>query len=126
MKPFRWYEGRQGGYFKMLLATSRRLKFDCYVLRIPDGAEIVPHRDPTSPGYGHHRINVILKRPCIGTGVIEVDGPSRWFGGRIMYMRPDLYTHWMTKVDMMWSRESVYILSIGWLRKERPHNQEQP
>lgn len=121
MKLFTWENGRQGGaYQKLLLAISHRFKFDCYILRIRDGTEIPKHTDPAIPGFGHHRVNIVLKKPCIGTGQIEVDGPCKKFGDRVTYMRPDLYPHWLTKVDMMWSNESVYILSFGWLKKEKP------
>lgn len=127
MKWLRWDKGRQGtGYGKMLLATSRLLRFDCYLLRIPDGVGVPEHTDPAVPGYEHHRLNVFLKRPCIGTGVVSIEGQHRrWLGGRVHLFRPDLYPHSMTPVETMWSDEHAYILSIGWLRRAGSTKEQQ-
>jgi len=116
-KLWRWESGRQGtGYDKLLLATSERLKFDLYLLRFPRDCVVPRHRDPTVPGYEHHRVNITLKKPLIG-GEIVVDGPShRALGGRYMRFRPDLYLHWMTAVEYIWPA-NMYVLSFGWLRK---------
>jgi hypothetical protein len=119
MKWLQWDSGRQdSGYLKILLATSRRLKFDCYILKFPDGVGIPPHTDPSVEGYEHHRLNIFLNKPCIGTGIVSINGPfKQWLSGRIQLFRPDLYTHSMTPAEQMWSNQSLYILSIGWLKK---------
>jgi len=120
MKWLRWDHGRQGsGYSKMLLAQSKFFKFDCYILKVPDGVGIPEHVDPAIEGYEHHRLNAILNKPCVGTGQIVVKGPIRKIGERIMIFRPDLYPHSMTPVSYIWSDNSLYILSIGWLRKKK-------
>jgi hypothetical protein len=50
----------------MLLAQSKLLKFDCYLLRFPTGAEVKPHTDPVDPAYKHYRLNIVVKRPDLG------------------------------------------------------------
>lgn len=119
MKWLQWDYGRQGsGYSKLLLAMSKRLKFDCYILRFPDGVGIPEHTDPAVDGYEHHRLNIFLNSPCVGTGKVTINGPYKsWFNDRIQLFRPDLYKHNMTPVEFIWSKDSLYILSIGWLKK---------
>lgn len=126
MKLFTWDDGRQlSGYRKMLLATSKLLKFDVYILKIPDGAGVPKHRDPVAPGYEHHRINIDLKRGAF-FGNVVLDGPFKTFlFGRILYFRPDIVTHWVLPngpgfghmEEWLESPDSSYILSIGWLKK---------
>lgn len=121
MKLLRWDNGRQlSGYSKMLLATSKLLKFDCYLLRVPQGCAVPPHTDPAVPGYGHHRVNIQLNRSVLGTGKMLVEGPVKLFlFGRAAYFRPDLYLHWMTPGDdFIQTDHNTYILTIGWLRRE--------
>jgi hypothetical protein len=114
----RWESGRQkSGYDKLLLASSKRLKFDLYLLRFPRDCSVPEHRDPAVPGYEHHRINLTLKKPLHG-GEIVVHGPCiRRLCGRYMRFRPDLYLHWMTSVEYIWNTSHMYVLSLGWLRK---------
>jgi hypothetical protein len=125
MKWLRWDTGRQlSGYSKMLLAASKLLKFDVYLIKIPVGCGIPEHTDPAAPGYEHHRLNIALKSPCIGTGKMHVKGPAKIFlGGRGILFRPDLYKHRMDPVDFIFSNESMYLLSIGWLRREKSADQ---
>ena len=119
MKWLRWDTGRQeSGYSKLLVVTSKWLKFDCYILKFPEGTGIPDHIDPAIEGYEHHRLNLILNKPCIGTGEIKVDGPARWIGDRLMIFRPDMYWHSMTPVSFIWEK-NCYILSVGWLKKEK-------
>ena len=110
---WRWRPGRQDGkYEKLLLATSKWLKFDCYLLWFHQGCEVPPHRDPVKPGYRHHRLNITLKMPFRG-GEVYVNGPCRqWFKKRIMLFRPDVHRHGMTK-----PHSPMMMLSIGWLTK---------
>lgn len=121
MKWLKWESGRQDSkYSKLLLATSSFFKFDMYILRFPDGEGIPPHTDPSIENYEHHRLNIFLNSPCVGTGLVKIDGPhKRWWNDRIHLFRPDLHTHSMTPVSFIWSRDSLYILSIGWLRKKK-------
>lgn len=120
MKWLRWDYGRQAsGYSKLLLASSKLLKFDCYILRFPVGVSVPEHQDPTIPGYEHHRFNYMVKTPCIGSGVVHVKGPFKSFGRRGMLFRPDLYPHSMTACDFIFSNESAYMLSIGWLKRAK-------
>jgi hypothetical protein len=124
MKWLRWDGGRQlSGYSKMLIAASKLLKFDCYIIKIPDGAAIPEHIDPSPAGYEHHRLNIALKKPCIGTGKMVVNGPAKIFlWGRAILFRPDLYKHHLEPVEFIFSNESMYLLSIGWLKKTPHHN----
>lgn len=118
MKWLTWDYGRQkSGYSKLLLAISKRFKFDCYLIRVPGGCDIPEHTDPAVDGYEHHRINITLNRPAPGTGRIYVAGPVRWIGKRIMIFRPDLYRHSMTSPDFLFCN-AMYILTIGWLKKK--------
>jgi hypothetical protein len=119
MKLFKWDEGRQySGYRKMLLAVSTRLKFDVWLIKIPDGSGVPSHTDPATPGYEHHRLNIMINKPGVGSGKMQVKGPAKIFlFGRAILFRPDLYEHWMTPVDFIWSEDSTYLLSIGWLRR---------
>jgi len=126
MKWLTWDKGRQdSGYEKMLLATSKFFKFDCYILKFPDGVGIPTHVDPSIPGYEHHRFNFFLTTPSIGTGVVTIEGPH-WETkhGRAHKFRPDLYQHHMTPARRIWSNNATYILSIGWLKKKVYKHQE--
>lgn len=120
-KLFKWERGRQGpGYAKLLLAQSKWLGFDLYLLKVDKNVSIPPHVDPVPYG-DHHRINVMLSRHEIGsTVVIDKDGSPRE-GGFIHYLRPDIHEHFMSKVQ----GRPTYILSFGWLtnkhRKNDPH-----
>lgn len=121
MKWLTWDKGRQvGRYSKLLLATSKRLKFDMYIIKIPDGSAIMEHRDPALEGYEHHRFNLFLNRFGRIDNNIKVQGPSSsWMNGRAVKFRPDLYLHSMRHIDQLWSGNNTYILSIGWLKKEK-------
>ena len=121
MKFLSWDDGRQlSGYSKMLLAISERFKFDVYLIRIPDGCGVPKHRDPAKEGFDHHRVNIAINKPSLGTGNMHIAGPAKKFlFDRIIYFRPDLYVHSMDPVDFIWSDHSAYILSIGWLRKSK-------
>lgn len=108
---FKWEAGRQGtGYEKLKLFESKWLKADCYLLRYKPGSNAPYHRDPTVPGYEHHRINITLKRAWIGGDVwIEDRGHVL---SRIFKFRPDIYDHAVSIVRA----GTRYVLSIGWLQ----------
>lgn len=114
MKLFKWQEGRQeGGYKVLTLINNKFFKFDCHILKYPEGSRIPPHVDPAKEGYRHFRLNIVLKEPKLG-GTFACGKPIfRW--GRISLFRPDQETHSVTKV-LIGSR---YVLSFGWLSKER-------
>lgn len=118
-KWLRWENGRQdSGYGKLLLAQSKSLKFDFYLLRIPVNGFVPRHIDPAVDGFEHHRVNITLNKSCPNTGMVMVEGPAKtWLNKRIMRFRPDLYFHSMTPVDCIWCNH-MYILSFGWLRKQ--------
>jgi len=117
MKLWKWIHGRQEAeYSKLPLLLGKT--FDFYLLKFPDKSSIPCHVDPVSSGLKHHRLNITVKSPCIGTGRFRCSGPYKsWLGGRIVYFRPDIYSHSLTTVDMMWSNESMYMLSFGWVTR---------
>lgn len=122
MKLWQWERGRQNGeYSKFTIAFSKRLKFDCYIIVIPDGAEVPWHIDPTPSGFEHHRVNITLWKPKHGGDTtIDLGGPrgeamppnyvqpGRWY-----HFRPDLYRHCVSEAI----NGNLVLLSFGWLRK---------
>ena len=112
---FNWQEGRQGsGYRKALLATSKFLKFDLYLLHYPDGSYIAWHTDPAVEGYEHHRINITLKKPRGGGQFITRKGNvTIMWKSRIVKFRPDITEHCVSMCH-----GERYVLSLGWLRKK--------
>lgn len=118
-----WERGRQdGGYDKLKLLESKRLRFDLYLLRFPEGSVVPMHRDPSPDGFSHHRVNITLRFAARGGLTLiarqpelgQLETPKYRYEERRWYrFRPDLYTHMMTSV-----REgSVLMLSFGWLTK---------
>jgi hypothetical protein len=122
MKFWTWEYGRQnGGYSKMLLAGSKRLKFDVYLLRLPTHSIVRPHKDPSPNGYEHHRLNITLKSARWG-GVTMIENQDQVVdlldfieAPKIYHFRPDQVYHYVTTV----LDGEVWLLSIGWLRKAK-------
>ena len=121
MKLWRWEHGRQnGGYSKFTLAFSKRLKFDAYIIRLPQGSMVPPHTDPAIEGYEHHRVNITLRSAKTG-GVTYFDPypfATRNFSQRApkhYHFRPDVLRHYVTAI----LKGEVWLLSFGWLRKSR-------
>lgn len=110
----RWQPGRQGtGYEKcLLLASTWPVPFDLYLLRYRPGQGIPPHRDPV-PRMRHFRANLVLTRGQEG-GAFRCEHPL-FSKGRLHVFRSDLSEH---AVEPM-VRGTRYVLSLGWLRKER-------
>ncbi|MEH6565282.1 MAG: 2OG-Fe(II) oxygenase [Halopseudomonas sp.] len=110
---FRWQKGRQGtGYDKMLLLTaSWPVRFDSYLIRYPEGAEIPPHTDPVAVGR-HYRLNIVLKASHAG-GEFVCATPL-FATRRIKLFRPDACEHSVTRVV----GGSRYVLSLGWVLKK--------
>jgi hypothetical protein len=108
----RWERGRQKtGYDKLLLVANPVLiRFDCYLLRFPEGSEIPPHRDPVKGGR-HYRLNLIVKRSPAG-GEFVCSDPI-FETRRLKLFRSDVCTHSVTRVE----GGSRYVLSIGWVLK---------
>ena len=105
-----WTEGRQGtGYFKIKIFSFFRV--DCYILKFPKSSKIPSHLD-ICPGYAHHRINIVLKRPVRG-GELSLDGKS--ITGRVIYFRPDKEVHEVSEI----LSGTRYVLSFGWLKSLR-------
>ena len=111
----RWQRGRQGsGYDKMLLLTARwPLPFDSYLIRYPEGSAIPPHTDPVQTGR-HYRLNIVVKASPRGGGFICAT--PIWQSRRIKFFRPDACEHSVTRVE----GGSRYVLSVGWVLKDRP------
>lgn len=115
---FRWKDGRQGGgYSKFALCTSKHLKFDLYLLRLPTGTEVKPHIDPAPIGFEHHRINLTLRfAKKGGLTLIAKQAEEQCFryeAARLYRFRPDLNVHFLTQIK----EGSMLILSLGWLKK---------
>lgn len=111
-----WVGGRQGtGYSKMLLAKSKLLGFDLYLIHLPFTCSVPHHTDPV-PGFEHHRVNITLRNARSG-GVtyIESTGPALRMG-RAYHFRPDEQLHYVTPV----MKGSILMLSFGWIRKRKP------
>ncbi|GAC1611356.1 MAG: hypothetical protein NVS3B3_22330 [Aquirhabdus sp.] len=92
----------------LLLTAPWPLPFDSYIIRYPEGAEILPHIDPVQNGR-HYRLNIILKSPRSGGDFIC--GSPLFATKRIKLFRPDACEHSVTRV-MGGSR---YVLSVGWV-----------
>lgn len=116
-KMFKWVDGRQNsGYFKLKIFESRLFKFDCYLLKFPEGSVIDKHKDPVTAGYQHHRLNITLIDAVLGgfflikhIGDVEFK-PNL---NRFVKFRPDVEEHYATEVR----QGTKYVLSIGWLKK---------
>ncbi len=110
----RWREGRQhSGYEKMLLAINPFLvPWDCYLLRYREGAEIGEHTDPVA-GKRHYRVNVVLVEAREGGRF--TCGDTIYASRRVKFFRPDRSPHSVTRVE----RGTRYVLSIGWVLKEK-------
>ena len=100
---FRWEEGRQSKnstnkYFKMKIFISNLFKCDCYLIKYPKGSYILEHKDPSPlEGYGHKRINIILK-DCIKGGYFILDGQKQ--KKSILYkFRPDTQLHAVSEIE---------------------------
>lgn len=108
---FTWQKGRQQtGYDKMLLATAIwPIKFDCYLLKFPEGCEVPPQKDNVQGGK-HYRLNIVLKEASMG-GEFVCHSPI-YCTRRIKFFRPDLCEHSVTKVVT----GHRYLLSIGWIK----------
>ena len=111
MNYFKWIKGRQkSGYDKMLFCSSSRIiKFDLYLLRFPQGSQILPHTDKVKEGK-HYRLNIVLQNAKEG-GVFQCDKPII-NTKRIKLFRPDINEHSVSKV-MSGNR---YLISLGWIR----------
>lgn len=116
---WRWEHGRQGGgYSKLMLAVSKRLRFDCYLIRLPTGSRVNWHNDPAPEGFEHHRINITLRRPRVSglTLIYDLEGKRPRIEERQVYrFRPDVQRHRVTPIK----EGELLLLSIGWLRRSR-------
>lgn len=113
----KWEAGRQGtGYLKFKICESKLFKFEVYILKYPTGSSIDFHKDPCPVGYEHHRLNLVLKKAQGGIFAIrQYDRIDIFPLDRLIIFRPDLIEHSVTKVRS----GTRYVLSIGWLRKEK-------
>ena len=105
-KLFQWSFGRQGSGYR-ILPLWRGLGCDGYIIHIPAGVAIAPHKDKVE-GRRHFRLNVDLKGRCW----MEV-GRVIWKFWRFTLFRPDLEVH-----EVPASAEDVWMWSVGWIRKE--------
>lgn len=107
-----WEEGRgESGYFKLKLLESKKMLFDLYLLKYPEGSSILPHKDAVEFGR-HFRVNLILKK---ATGGEFLCGHKILSLGRLQIFRPDLNTHEVTLV----TKGTRYVLSFGFVLKNK-------
>jgi hypothetical protein len=116
MKWLKWDRREQpAGYKKFLVLSSKRFKFDCYIIKIPKGCSVPPHVHSVIEGYEQHRLNLMLTTPPPGCGKFIIYGPSKkMFNGKAVLFRPDLHIHEITAIYSMKKRDSMYVLSVGW------------
>jgi hypothetical protein len=124
MPIFKWEEGRQGGYEKLTIFSSKKLKCDLHLIRLKAFCCVPWHKDPVAAGFEHHRINLDLIRPSKG-GVTKIAIHERTLAtrpaSRLYRFRPDLQYHEVSTVcDPDVRGESLLILSFGWLKKVKP------
>jgi len=99
----RWQQGRQGtGYRKLLLARSKRFRFDLYVIDYPPGTSIPEHTDPVV-GRRHWRANLRL------WGSDAFVGAAAFRLGPLIVFRPDITPHAVRDVG----RRRRVVLSLG-------------
>jgi hypothetical protein len=111
---FRWNYGRQKtGYEVMTFINSRLLQLDLHLIRYRVGDSIPLHRDPAGEGKRHYRLNIEIVSAKEGGALVCKESIYRT--KRINLFRPDLSPHAVTEV-----KQGVrYILSMGWVRKEK-------
>lgn len=101
-----WVEGRQGGgYLKWTIFQFWR--FDCHILRYPEGAGVMWHTDPV-PGRRHFRLNIMLKKPQKG-GEFRIRGYAIVNWCFMNLFRPDLRPHAVEVVE----KGERLVLSLG-------------
>ncbi|WPH64684.1 hypothetical protein [Vibrio phage vB_VpaP_SJSY21] len=99
--------GRQkGGYKKLTLFYSNRLKADAYILYYPEGSFIPPHTDDVVSGK-HYRLNIELKRAKAG-GIFYTESSILEFGRAVLF-RPDISLHKVSRIN----KGSRLVLSFG-------------
>jgi hypothetical protein len=71
--------------------------WDCYFIRMGDGAYILPHTDPSAKG-DHHRLNTMIMS-CERGGIFTLEGTQADLQmGDALKFRPDLDRHEVTMV----------------------------
>jgi len=116
IKLFRWVNGRQGSGYKIMYLWN--WKFDLVFIRYPVESYIDWHVDPVPKGLEHHRVNIILRKAEGGEFMVMgnwegVKAPMTQPKRRVIYFRPDIVTHSVSKV----TKGERWVLSIGWVRK---------
>lgn len=131
-----WESGRQRtGYMKAVInknhdvgdivsktitamAITARLdycptKFDCYILKYPEGSSIPYHRDDAPFKSKHWRLNAIISSPDEYSGgeLVLEDRYVEMFSGDAVIFRPDRIFHAVTKV----TEGTRYVWSVGML-----------
>ena len=106
---FKWVPGRlHTGYFKILLfATPWPARADLYLLKFPVQSKVNPHTDPVF-NRRHYRLNIIIKHAEKG-GIFKSQNII-FQSKRIIFFRPDINEHSVTRVE----EGTRYVLSIGW------------
>lgn len=87
-----------------MILSMLKIGLDGYLLKYPPKTELKPHKDPINGR--HYRLNIILK----GSKDDEFKCEKVIFNlfNRIIWFRPDLYTHSVTIANRY-----RYVLSLG-------------
>lgn len=106
----KWEKGRQNsGYEKFLFFGNKFIiPFDAYILKIPQGVAVPPHKDPAPDKKTHFRLNIVLKKAKGGLFICQ---NSIINNSRVAFFKASKETHSMEKVE----KGNIYLLSFGWL-----------
>ena len=94
-----WKKGRQGTGYELITLIRKGFSFyklagfDLHIIRYNDGDFIPPHKDEVD-GKQHYRFNFIQKKPKSG-GEFACETYFKFW--RLIFFRPDLYTHSVSK-----------------------------
>lgn len=102
----KWKKGRQKTKYYVLTLISFWF-FDLHVIKIPANSWIPWHTDPVT-GRRHFRLNIHFGK-YRGGNFICPDRIFSWFRNKIVFFRPDINQHKLSKVKA----GTQYILSFG-------------
>jgi hypothetical protein len=108
----KWVVGRQKDvdygthYLVYKMFVSKFFKFDCYLIKMPQGCFVPMHKDPAPDTYTHHRLNITLK------GYLY-----HYFDQKPKVLSRIVYFLASEEIHGGYSYSGCLVLSIGWLKK---------